>query len=1025
MSISVGAAMLVLLKAHKKRIVWCLGVVLVYGALLGVVVPKVALIQAKKLAEQRLGLTLEVERLRLNPFMFTVDIQHLALRQPQGGQVFGFERFLIDFEVSSLFRWAWTLKHLELTGFTAHLERYSKAENTLSRLQDKWLSSVSSGEPAVSNVEKRNSGTGSPELPRFLVRNIRLEVESATIVDNVPQTPFSNTIGPINIGIDKLTSLPDRVGVHRIVIKGDRGIAVSWQGDIDLTLMSSRGEITVKGPYPVIASDYLQDSLPVVIDSGDFSMSLNYQLQAFAEPSKPLSVYMDNIDVFLDNFSVKNKATLEPLYYLEQFALANASVQWPEQVVLLPHIVMRGGEAWLQRDAEGITNVEHLLASFNVASKNSNPNSAITSSGSVVSTQNVTPAQGSAKGAEAMPWSVKNTLFELDSWALHWLDKTIAASPEYKISDISLALRDYEFKDHAPLSFDYGLSLSGGQVSGQGSVVPMPFGSLKSSVTIEQVLLTHLQPYIASAARVLMSDGVFNGNALIESQAEGFALESTFSVSDLKVLNDFDGAVGSPQDILSWKKLTFDNVQAATHEKAVSINHIILEKPFADFAIEQDGTTTIDKILIAKAPSSEASQAVKTPKDEALETADSEGGFHFNIGSIQIVDGGGYFADASLPLPFATKIHHLNGGITSLDSQSQAASDLTMEGQLDEYGLLNVKGRLSPFAFDQSSDIALSFKNVNVPNFTPYSVKFAGRKITDGRLDLNLQYVFDKGEMKGANDVVLKSFDLGESIDQPGAMDLPLDLAIALLKDGEGKITMNIPVKGDVNSPEFSIGDIVGQALVKILKSAITSPFRLLAGIVGGDADDFGRVEFLPGRSDITPPEKEKLDALAEAMLARPELALEIAGVFDEQSDVAILQQQQFSAQVKAHFGDQFNNLSLSSKEYLKYLESRYEGLLLAPALPQLQQLQQQFIPQENNKLDSLAYAKAIKQRLIAEEVLPGEALKGVANLRASNVKALLLAQGIAEHRLAIVEPVRVEVSSGGLIMMLDVAVAD
>ena len=1024
MSISKGAVMLVLLKTHKKRIAWCLGAVLVYGVLLGVVVPKVALIQAKKLAEQRLGLTLEVERLRLNPFIFTVDIRQLALHQPQGEKVFGFDRFLIDFEASSLFRWAWTLKHLELTGLTTHLERYSKAENTLSRLQDKWLSSVSPGEPALSNTEERNSDAGFPELPRFLVRNIRLEVESATLVDNVPLTPFSNTIGPINIGIDELTSLPDRVGVHRILIKGDRGIAVSWQGDIDLTPMSSRGEITVKGPYPVIASDYLQDSLPIVIDSGDFSMSLSYQLQAFTEPSKPLSVSMDNIEVSLDNLSVKNKASLEPLYYLERFALANASVQWPEQTVLLPHIAMLGGEIWLQRDAEGITNVEHLLASFNVGPKSSSPNSAITSSDSVAPTQNPAPALGSAKVAESMPWSVQNTLFELDGWALHWLDKTIATSPEYEISNISLALRDYVFKDHAPLSFDYGLSLLGGHISGQGSVVPMPFGSLKSSVNIEQLLLTHLQPYIASVAKVSMSDGAFNGNALIESQSEGFSIESTFAITDLKILNDFDGAAGPSQDILSWKKLTFDNVQSATQDKAVSIHRIVLDKPFADFAIEQDGTTTIDKILIAQAPPPEEPQAVKKPKDEALNTADPETNFHFSIGSVQIVDGGGYFADASLPLPFATKIHHLNGGIESLDSQSQAASDLTMEGQLDEYGLLSVKGRLSPFAFDQASDIALSFKNVNVPNFTPYSVKFAGRKITDGRLDLNLKYTLDKGQMIGDNNVVLRSFDLGESIEQPGAMDLPLDLAIALLKDGDGKITMNIPVKGDVNSPEFSVGDVVEQALVKILKSAITSPFRLLAGIVGGDADNFGQVVFSPGRADITPPEREKLDGLANAMQARPELALNIAGIFDEQWDLAILQQQQFNGQAKAYFGEQFDSLSLSSKDYLKYLESRYETLLLTPALSQLEQ---QFIsPEDKKTLDKLAYAKAVKQRLVEKEVIPNEALRALANQRADNVKTLLSASAINVKRLTVVEPLVLDVnSSNDLKMQLAVTVAD
>ena len=1004
------------LKRRKKIILWVTLVVLMYGVTVGVIAPKVIMFQAQKTVQQRLGLSLNVERFRVNPFVFTVEVKGLELHQGDGEPLFGFERFYVDFETSSVFRWAWTLNHLQLTGLTAHVERFTEEENTLSRLKEAWLSSAPIGQPAV--VSSAAEVSSSPQaLPRFLVRDIQFQIAATTIVDHIPATAFRNTIGPVDMGIDELTSLPGRLGTHHILIKGDHGVEISWLGDINLTTLESHGEILINGPYPVIASDYLQDSLPAIIDGGYLSASFDYQLKALPESSVPLALSLSDINATLDDLSIVEKSTRDPLFSLQKASISKASLKWPEQSVTLPYITLRGGELWLQRDDSGTTNIERLLSTQATSFDDSNE----------AGTKNLTSSSQNAspQPSGALPWTVKNALFEVDDWALHWLDQTIEPAPQYDISNLSLAIHGYQLKDSEPVSFEYGLSLLGGDISGEGTVVPMPFGHLSAKVSIQELLLPQLQPYIGSAARVVIEDGLFDGAGLVESVDDDFIVESSFAVSELRVVKGFDAGGGEPQDLLRWQKLTVDDIQATAKGNAVSIKRIVLDTPFADFAIEKDGTTTIDKILLAPSPVAEPPLASKPDSEfESKGVDDQSAKYHFKIGSVSVSDGAGYFADASLPLPFATKIHHLNGGITEVDSQSKASADLEMEGQLDEYGLLSIDGSLSPFAFDQQSDLILSFKNVNVPNFTPYAVKFAGRKITDGRLDLKLKYAFDKGEMLGSNDVVLKSFNLGESIDHPGAMDLPLDLAVALLKDSEGKITMNVPVSGDVNNPEFSVGSVVGQALVKILTSAVTSPFRLLAGLVGSNAEDFGQVVFSAGRADITPPEKEKLDALAKAMQQRPDLALEVAGVFDGNWDAAVLRQHQFDKQAKGLLGEQFQNLSLSSNEYIKYLEGRYQ---VAQLLPVLSELRLDFLSIEGKRtLDQLAYAKEIKRRLVAEEVVPEKVLQALADQRANNVKTILLAQGVLEKTVTLAPPVKLDAKKeSDLIMKLNVAVAD
>src|SRR5262249_58674232 len=77
---------------------------------------------------------------------------------------------------------------------------------------------------------------------------------------------------------------------------------------------------------------------------------------------------------------------------------------------------------------------------------------------------------------------------------------------------------------------------------------------------------------------------------------------------------------------------------------------------------------------------------------------------------------------------------------------------------------------------------------------------------------------------------------LGERVEAPGVTRLPLDLAIAILSDSEGRIDIALPVKGNVDSPEFSYGTVIWQALVTVITNVVTSPFRAVAGRFGGNA---------------------------------------------------------------------------------------------------------------------------------------------------------------------------------------------
>ena len=216
---------------------------------------------------------------------------------------------------------------------------------------------------------------------------------------------------------------------------------------------------------------------------------------------------------------------------------------------------------------------------------------------------------------------------------------------------------------------------------------------------------------------------------------------------------------------------------------------------------------------------------------------------------------------------------------------------------------MTIKGSLNPFDPMAALDIATSFKRVELTTLTPYSGKFAGYRIRKGRLNLDLHYLITKGQLKAENKVVVEQLQLGEKVDSPDAVDLPLRLAIALLKDTDGKISIELPVSGDLNNPQFSVMPIVWQTLRNLMVRAATAPFKFIGGLVsGGGSEDLSSVKFAPGASTLSADTQKALDTLATALKERPALRLEIEGTSAASSDGPLIAQERLEREYQYNY---------------------------------------------------------------------------------------------------------------------------
>lgn len=337
----------------------------------------------------------------------------------------------------------------------------------------------------------------------------------------------------------------------------------------------------------------------------------------------------------------------------------------------------------------------------------------------------------------------------------------------------------------------------------------------------------------------------------------------------------------SDERLVSLKGLLAEGIQADSAARSARIEDVRLTAPSGKIAIAKDKSTNFAGIM--RKPADVATPAAPVANTASAATAGPP--FNVNVERVHVSNGELDFADQSLVLPFAALIREFNGTVTGLSSQPGTRAGVKLEGRVDEFGQAQIGGTLNPFEPKAFTDIAVNFRNVAMSPLTPYSATFAGRRIATGKLSLDLQYKLNNSQLQGENKVLLEQFTLGERVESPTAINLPLDLAIALLTDYDGKIDLSVPVRGNVDSPEFSYGPIVWQAIRTVLTNIVTAPFRALASLFGGGAEKVDAIGFEAGRALLAPPEREKLARVAGVLKQRPQLRLLVEGRYDTRHD--------------------------------------------------------------------------------------------------------------------------------------------
>ncbi|MGI2226326.1 DUF748 domain-containing protein [Shewanella frigidimarina] len=548
------------------------------------------------------------------------------------------------------------------------------------------------------------------------------------------------------------------------------------------------------------------------------------------------------------------------------------------------------------------------------------PKEATTESGSQTTQQKTAIAADS-------PWLVTLNKISIAQYQVK-LGEGIASDKIilWQIGPIDLTTGVIKSDLSSPIDYQFSAGINQQSLLTSTGQVDVLAQTVSAEIDFSNMLLSRLQPYIAPYINITIEDGMFSTKGILHADAKDTL---TYSGSaNISQLHINDNVLKQP--LLTWQTMDINQLSFDRQQANIDIDEINVDKLFSRLIISPDRSTNISELISTPADIKQTTASVKTDKvavstskaDQATLPAGNEQPvdapkMKLNINKIGFIDSSAFFADNSLTPNFASGIEMLNGQITNLSSNPETTASVDLAGKIDKYAPVTLKGDINPLLAQPYLDLNLNFDKVELTSVNPYSGTYAGYYIDKGQLSLDLTYQLKNNELVGSNHVVIDQLELGKRSNSSLATSLPVTLAIALLQDRHGVIDLGVDVSGDIDSPSFSFGSIIINALGNIITKAVTSPFSFLAGLVDSD-EQIDKISFEYGRSNISLKQKSTLDKLAKALIDRPLLNLNIKGSVDLINDKQALAETKLHKQLANAAGIKFKDFpkSISASKY-------------------------------------------------------------------------------------------------------------
>ena len=859
-----------------------------------VLVPRILRSAVLEDIPKTLGVTPTVGEIRFNPFTLELEINNFSLAAPSGEKLLGLGRLFVDFELSSIWQRAYTFAHIDVDA--PYVNAIVARDGRLNLLQ------LSPKTPAAKPPEKKQA------LPNIRIGSFKVSKGAVSYADRSRPTAFAARLEPINFELVNFTTGVDG-GRFTFTGASKIGERVEWHGHVSVQPIESDGEFQINGLRVRTIWEYLEDRLSFAVNSGTVDLNATYKFSL----QDAVDLHATVARIAVNDLAVRPKESDVDWITVPSLVLSGTTVDLQKRQAHIDSLSLTGVKllTWLQRD--GSFNLLDLARSAPGAA-----GAPLSASGVVTpGTGAVTPGAGPASGGS--PWTFDLREFALRDASISAEDRRMSPAVKVLLAPLSLTVGGASSDLTKPVAVNFDTRINdAGTLQVSGDVTPQPL-SAGVTVKLDGIDLKAVQPYIAQHTSMSLLSGRLNGDAKVRYGATTPALEITGNFS-VTALHTVDNALHD--DFMNWERLELSGVTFQHAPDRLDIRQVMARKLYARVIIEPDTSLNVTRVLagpgatlVAPAAPGGAPTAAtadtpeSAPNEQAPNKAPNKAATNpvsvraatpmpMDIRKIVLHASQANFADLSVQPNFATGIQSIEGTVLGLSSKADSRAKVDIHGAVDAFSPVAITGDVNVLSAALYTDLSLSFRNMELSTFNPYSGKFAGYNITKGKLTTELHYKVAGRKLDAQHHISIDQLEFGAKTASKDAVSLPIKLAVALLKDRNGVIELDIPVTGTLDDPKFRLGPIIWKVFLNILEKAVTAPFALLGALFGG-GPDLQFIDFRPGAADLDAAAADKARGMVKALNERPQLNIEVPIASVNGLDRPALARAQFLTQVR------------------------------------------------------------------------------------------------------------------------------
>ena len=813
-------AMLAILALHRLALGIAAALIVVYALVGFFWIPHLLRTNAQSYVADELDRSLTLGDVSFNPFTFRLAVRDAALSEKSGDAIASFTQLIVNAELASIWQRAVVLKEVQLDAPDVNLVVERDGSINLARLT-----------PAKAEPEPAADETAA--LPRIHIGRLAVNGGRVDFEDRTRPAPFTATLSPIRFALEDFRTDLNHENAYQFAARSSAGETLDWSGNFTAQPLGSSGKFAVGQVRAQTIRNYLQSQSPVRFVEGVLSLTGTYRLAL--HPTLVLDVGLP--DVTFENLVMAEQLEGQPFATVPKIHVAGTQFSSGTRSVRVDSVAIDGARVQARREADGSLSVARFAKSSEAAEAPSDA-----------------------------PWHWAVGEIRVADAALDLEDRAVSPAVQLNLAPIGLTVAGLSGEPGAKVNVTADIGLGGKPLLKSTGDVQLTPLTAALALDLNAFDLSILQPYVAEATNLSVRSGRLSVKGDLSAAAEEGAAPTMRFKGDVQVADLHTIAGPEKDDLVKWRNLAVTGIDLSHNPDRLTIERIAARQPYARVIIRQDQTLNVAAAL--KGDASDKAEPETPPSTPSKPTP-------MRIKTITLTGGSALFADYSITPSFATGIVDLEGTISGLSSQRDSRAKVQLKGKVDRYAPVDITGDVNLLSAAKYSDVALNFRNMELTTFNPYSGKFAGYNISKGKLSTELRYKIDDRKLDAQHHIVVDNLEFGDKTDSKDAAPIPIKLAVALLKDRQGVIDLELPVSGSLDDPKFRLGPIIWKALLGLLTKIATAPFAAIGALFGG-GDELAYVDFQAGSAELAANQMEQLNKLATALAERPQLRLDV-----------------------------------------------------------------------------------------------------------------------------------------------------